>query len=163
LPTNLQSFRGQAAWTAKRLYQEFRSRDEVSPLVMEGLILEILGEICRSQSRAGSSRPSRKVNQAREFLDAAFAESLSLADIARAVELHPVYLARIFRRTYGCSVGEYLRRRRVRYVCSQLAASDKILSEIATEAGFCDQAHFTRTFHRATGLTPGQYRTARRG
>jgi AraC family transcriptional regulator len=35
---------------------------------------------------------------------------------------------------------------------------DKPLAEIASEAGFCDQAHFTRTFHKLTGLTPGQYR-----
>lgn len=162
LPTSLKSFRGQPAWLAKRLYNEFHSGD-VSPLVVEGLVLEIAGEICRQRPRPGSFGPRREVNRARELLDAVFSQPVSLGDIAQAVNLHPVYLARIFRQTYRCSVGEYLRRRRVDFVCSQLSASDKPLAEIASEAGFCDQAHFTRTFHRLTGLTPGQYRTTRHG
>ncbi len=158
LPATLKSFRGRPAWLAWRLYREFRFGDAVSPLVAEGLALEILGEICRYRP-APHSWPLPKINQARELLDAVFSQSVSLSDVARAVDLHPVYLARMFRQTYHCSVGEYLRRRRVDFVCSQLSSLDKPLAEIASEAGFCDQAHFTRTFRRLTGLTPGRYRT----
>jgi len=32
------------------------------------------------------------------------------------------------------------------------------LATIALEAGFADQSHFTRTFRRATGFTPREYR-----
>jgi len=162
LPASLQSFRGQPAWLAKRMYDEFRSADAISPLVVEGLALEIVGEICRQRTTARSVGPQRKVSAAREFLEATFSQSVSLDDIAKAVELHPVYLARKFRQTYRCSVGEYLRRRRVDFVCSQLSASDKPLAEISLESGFCDQAHLTRTFVKLTGLTPGQYRAGRR-
>jgi AraC family transcriptional regulator len=162
LPSSLKSFRGQPAWLAKRLYNEFRSGDAVSPLVIEGLVLEMVGEICRRRPEPRSFGPQRKVSQAREFLDAAFARSVSLGDVAEAVNLHPVYLARMFRQTYRCSVGEYVRRRRVDSVCSQLSASDKPLAEIASEAGFCDQAHLTRTFSKQSGLTPSQYRRTRR-
>jgi AraC family transcriptional regulator len=162
LPSSLTSFRGQPAWLAKRLYKEFCCSDAFSPLVVEGLVLEIVGAMCRQTPRRGSMGPQRKISQARERLDASFSESISLCDIARAVDIHPVYLARMFRQTYQCSVGEYLRLRRVGFACCQLSASDRPLSEIASEAGFCDQAHFTRTFHRLTGLTPGQYRAARR-
>lgn len=163
LPRTLKSFRGRPAWLARRLYREFRLRDAVSPLVVEGLIFEIAGEICRQSSEPRSLGPPRKVNQARELLDAAFSQSISLGGLAQAVNLHPVYLARMFRQNYRCSVGEYLRRRRVAFVCSQLLSSDKPLAQIAAEAGFCDQAHFTRTFHRLTGLAPGQYRTTHQG
>jgi AraC family transcriptional regulator len=160
LPKTLRSFRGHPAWLARRLYNEFRF-DDGQPLVAEGLILEILGEICRQNVRPSISVSQRKISQAREFLDSAFSQPISLNDIARAVNLHPVYLARMFRQTHRCSVGEYLRRRRVDYACSQLSASDKPLAEIASEAGFFDQAHFTRTFQKLTGLTPGQYRAER--
>jgi AraC family transcriptional regulator len=161
LPQTLKSFRGHTAWLTRRLYTEFRFGDAM-PLVVEGLILEILGEICRQRPGKFSPRSQRKVSRAREFVDAAFSQPISLDDIARAVDLHPVYVARRFRQAYRCSVGEYLRRRRVDYACSQLAAPDKPLAEIAAEAGFFDQAHFTRTFHKLTGLTPGQYRGAHR-
>lgn len=162
LPKTLKSFRGHPAWLARRLYDEFRFGDGM-PLVAEGLILEILGEICRQKTRPSTSRSQRKISQAREFLDARFAQPISLEDIALVVNLHPVYVARLFRQTYRSSVGEYLRRCRVDYACSQLAASDKPLAEIASEAGFFDQAHFTRTFHKLTGLTPSQYRVTRHG
>ena len=158
LPTSLKSYRGQAAGLATRLYNEFRSGDALSPLVIEGLALEIIGEICRQRSRRHGFGPKGKMQQAQEYLDAAFSQSVSLDDVARAVNLHPVYLGRIFRQTYRCSVGEYVRRRRVDFVCAQLSASDKPLAEIASEAGFCDQAHLTRTFRKLTGTTPGQYR-----
>jgi len=161
LPTELKSFRGQPAWLANRLHNEFCSSDLISPLVIEGLVLEIIGEICRQSSQRRGFAAVRKVIEAREFLDAAFSQSISLDDVAGAVELHPVYLARAFRRTYRCSVGEYLRRRRVEMVCAQLLASDKPLAEIASEAGFCDQAHLTRIFHKLIGTTPGQYRAVR--
>lgn len=160
LPGSLKAFRGQPAWLAKRLYNEFRSGDGVSPLVVEGLMLEIVGEICRQRPAWRSSGPQRKISQAREFLDAAFSQTVSLSDVAQAVGLHPVYLARMFRQTYRCSIGEYVRRRRVDFVCSQLIASNKPLAEIASEAGFCDQAHLTRTFRKLCGLTPSRYRTA---
>jgi len=158
LPTTLRSFRGQPAWLARRLYDEFCSGDEISPLVVEGLVLEIIGEICRQRPHCFRDR---KLSQVREFLDSSFASSVSLGEISRLVHLHPVYLTRVFRQTYGCSVGEYVRRRRVDFACRQLRFSDKPLAEIASEAGFCDQAHFTRTFHQIVGVTPGQYRMAR--
>jgi len=161
LPANLESFRGQPAWLSKRLYREFRCGDAASPLVVEGLVLEILGEICRRSVRPLGLAAQRKVSQAREFLEAEFSQPISLKDVAQAIELHPVYLARMFRQTYRCSVGEYVRRRRIEFVCCRLSGSDLTLAEIASEAGFCDQPHLTRVFHRLTGLTPGQYRAGR--
>jgi AraC family transcriptional regulator len=161
LPTTMRSFRGQAAWLSRRLSDEFCFSDG-SPLVAEGLLLEILGEICREGARLPSSQSQTKINQAREFIEGAFSQPISLNDVARVVGLHPVHVARMFRQTHRCSVGEYLRRRRVDYARSQLSELDKPLSEIASEAGFCDQAHFTRTFHKLTGLSPSQYRARHR-
>jgi AraC family transcriptional regulator len=161
LPTTMRSFRGKPAWLARRLADEFCFSDG-SSLVAEGLVLEILGEICRERARAINSQSQEKMSQAREYLETAFSQPISLDDVAGAVGLHPVHVARMFRRTYRCSVGEYLRRRRVDYASFQLSELDKSLAEIAAEAGFCDQAHFTRTFHKLSGLTPSQYRATHR-
>ncbi len=158
LPTGPLSFRGRAAHLANRLYAEFRFSDSLSSLILEGLVLEILGEICRAVPRRRDSCPNLRIERAREFLDTHYAEPVSLSRIANAVDLHPVYLARIFRQRHECSVGEYLRQRRIQSACTQLSAGKKSLAQIASECGFCDQAHFTRTFHRLTGLTPAVYR-----
>jgi AraC family transcriptional regulator len=57
------------------------------------------------------------------------------------------------------SVGEYLRRLRLDWAASQLAATETPLALLAAEAGFADQSHFTRAFKRHAGLTPARYRS----
>ncbi len=52
---------------------------------------------------------------------------------------------------------QYLRRLRVRLACRALVSTHHALAEIALNHGFCDQSHFTREFHRETGLTPREY------
>jgi AraC family transcriptional regulator len=71
--------------------------------------------------------------------------------------VHSVHLARQFKRTFGWTVGDYVRRLRVEFVCQQLETG-KPLAELALRAGFSDQSHLTRIFKRFTGQTPGEYR-----
>jgi AraC family transcriptional regulator len=74
------------------------------------------------------------------------------------VGVHPVTLARGFRRAYGCTLGEYVRRQRIENACRQLLDSAASLAEIALANGFADQSHFSNTFHRYTVMTPARYR-----
>jgi AraC family transcriptional regulator len=149
-------------WLLTRLYREFRRTDGASPLAIEGLSLELLAEAARDPVTAAERRPPRWLAQARELLHARFDENLTLAEIAEAVCVHPVYLARVFREHYGCTLGEYTRQLRIELACRQLATSDTPLVAIALTAGFADQSHFTKTFKRLVGLTPGQFRAASR-
>jgi AraC family transcriptional regulator len=144
-------------WLATRIYQEFVRMDPVSPLAIEGLALELLAELGRHSSLTQTSIPPRWLLQARDLLHARFTESLSLDEIARAVGVHPDHLVHTFRRQYHCSVGDYVRQLRVDFACRCMASSDAPLAEIALEAGFTDQSHFTRTFRRHMGITPAQF------
>ncbi|HEU4885944.1 MAG TPA: AraC family transcriptional regulator [Longimicrobium sp.] len=81
-------------------------------------------------------------------------------DLAGAAGVHPVYLARAFRRAYGVPVTEYARRLRLRAAADRIASTALPLARIACEAGFADQAHLTRELRRETGLTPGALRRA---
>src|SRR5271168_418411 len=120
----------------------------------------MLAEVCRADTCSRRPNYPKKVEQVRDFLHTSFAKPVSLHETAKAVGLHPVYLARMFRQHYGCSVGEYLRRHRVEIACCQIATTHKPLAEIAFECGFADQAHFTRTFRYLMGLTPSSYRAS---
>jgi AraC family transcriptional regulator len=73
-----------------------------------------------------------------------------------------VHLAREFRRAFGASVGEYVRRLRIDYACRELAATGRSVTEIAFDAGFSSHSHFTAAFRRVTGTTPTRYRFDRR-
>jgi AraC family transcriptional regulator len=78
-------------------------------------------------------------------------------DIAARAGVHPVYLARQFRRFFGSSVVAYLQRRRVTRAADLIASSSLPLSSVAFESGFADQSHLSRSFRSGTGFTPGAY------
>ena len=81
----------------------------------------------------------------------------SMHELARIAGVHPVHLARTFRRVYGCTIGEYVRDLRVECAMKLLRGAQP-LDEIALAAGFADQSHFCRELKRAVGLTPRQFR-----
>jgi AraC family transcriptional regulator len=153
---------GRFSFLATRLYREFLGADQFSSLVIEGLMLEMMGEASRrSVSNSKQSAPLW-LRQAREILDERFAESLTLVALSERVGVHPVHLAREFRKFFHCTVGEYVRARRIEFACRQIANTKLPFSEIAHGAGFFDQSHFSRTLKRVVGLTPSEYRAGRR-
>lgn len=155
------SFRsGLVVHLARRLYGEFRLRDEVSRLAIESLALGVLAEASRRTARADRDTAPAWLLRARRFVEAHFADRVLLATVAALVGVHPVHLARTFRRTYDTTFAGYLRELRVEYARDQLISSGASLSDIAAAAGFCDQSHFCRLFKRATGLSPAEYRVA---
>lgn len=141
-----------------RIYREFRSENTVSTLAIEGLIYEILAEASRSDAATSERKSPFWLKQAIDFLHDNFSESLVFEDVARAVGIHPVHLARVFREKNGCTMGEYVRRLRVEFACRQISTTKLPLCEIALAAGFSDQSHLNKTFKTLFNLTPSEYR-----
>ena len=83
---------------------------------------------------------------------------VSVSALAREAGVHPVYLARRFRRAFGCSVIAFSQSERVHAAAAALADGRDSLSDVACRTGFADQSHLTRIFRRLTGVTPGGYR-----
>lgn len=97
------------------------------------------------------------VKMAREFLDAHYAENISLDQLAALVNLSPFHLLRLFRHSVGLPPHAYhiqARLTRARH----LLLTDTPIVDIALQTGFVDQAHLNRHFKRALGVSPGQYR-----
>jgi AraC family transcriptional regulator len=154
---------GLLAGLMMKLYREFRQADDASRLAIEGLALEMLAAASRNQTRFSDKQAPRWLERAVELLRERFPERLTMTDIATTVGVHPVHLAREFRRFRQCTVGEYLRELRIERACRQLQDSEESLADIATGAGFADQSHFCRTFKRVLGMTPAEYRAALAG
>src|SRR5207302_385476 len=83
-----------------------------------------------------------------EFLREQFRDPVGLRDAAREAGVHPVYLARVFRRHHGCPVSEYLRALRL-VEAGRLVLEGASLAHAAHAAGFADQAHVSRRFSAA--------------
>jgi AraC family transcriptional regulator len=112
------------------------------------------------EGRLGHEPPVR-LRRIRDQLHALGPERPSVALLARALGLHPGYLTRTFRRHYGCSISDYVRRIRVRRAASILiGAAPPPIAGLAQELGFADQSHFCRTFRNELGVTPTDYRRA---
>ncbi|HEY8503882.1 MAG TPA: AraC family transcriptional regulator, partial [Gemmataceae bacterium] len=147
---------GLVAALALRLYREFRLADAHSGLAVEGLALELAAELGRLA--APSPRVPPWLARVRDLLHDRFAENLRLAELAAEAGVHPVHLAGTFRRHFGCSVGEFVRRVRVEQAARLLAGGDTPVAEVALAAGFADQSHLCRVFKRHTGFSPAAYR-----
>jgi AraC family transcriptional regulator len=100
------------------------------------------------------------LDKVKEIIHSQYAEPLRLSQIAKAVNVHPVHLARTFRNHHNCTIGEYVRQLRIEFACRQLSTSETSLAEIALQAGFASQSHFSTAFKLHTGMTPVRYRSS---
>jgi AraC-like DNA-binding protein len=131
-----------------------------SALERESLLLESLALLLRRyahvRTESNPVRDMRRIQCAKEFMDAHLSENLSLEHIAAAVNLSPYYFARTFQQVAGLSPHSYLVQRRI--ACAKRLIRKKVsLAQVALESGFCDQGHLNRLFKRYLGITPTQY------
>jgi AraC family transcriptional regulator len=151
-------YRGIPPLLAAKLYREFHRPDAASALAIEGLALELVAEACRHSAALPNGKAARWLQQARDLLHDRFAEPLTLNEIARTVGVHPIHLARSFRKRFGNTIGEYVRQLRLEWASQKLAETQVPLVEIALQAGFSSQSHFATAFKRHMSMTPAEYR-----
>ncbi|MFT5154271.1 MAG: AraC family transcriptional regulator [Planctomycetota bacterium] len=159
-----------AAWSSAgpacavliELFRELQSESSnIEGTVLTGLT-EVVERVLHStkQQREQKLGPTakRRLNQAVRILHESHTPMSSSKDLARRVGLHPVYLARLFRRGLGQGISEYGRRLAVRRAASQLTDAVSSQADIAAEVGFADQSHMSRAFRRELGLPPGAFK-----
>ncbi|HUG64663.1 MAG TPA: helix-turn-helix domain-containing protein [Gaiellaceae bacterium] len=140
-----------------RISKELECSDACARLALEGLALELLA----CAGRAGAETVHRDAGwlpTVRDIVDESTPRVVSLHELGEIVERHPAHVARAFRDAYGVSVTTYARARRLEWATVAVASTDDPLARIALDAGFADQSHFTRSFRRHHGVTPGRYR-----
>jgi AraC family transcriptional regulator len=145
---------------AIRVYREFRQPDRATPVIVEGLVLEIIGagERRRSRDEPGKTRVPLWAVRARDLIHDRFRTDVPISAIAAEVGVHPAHLARTFKRCFGSSIGAHVRELRIEYAKQLLRDSSLPLADVSSEAGFYDQSHLTNALRRASHLTPRQYR-----
>ena len=117
-------------------------------------------------TRAVSAERGRKgrIHMARmkEFLSTRFASRVTAREVAAAAGLSVSRALHLFRRECGASLSAYITRQRIDYARYLLENTDRSMAEIASECGFYDQSHFTRTFRMLERMPPLRYRMKRR-
>jgi len=142
----------------RRIGQELRLRQPGTPLVVEGLLFELLGLLVRKRDLQQTHNGDARLRRALDYLEANYRRRLSVAEVAAQAGIHPSYLAELFRARHATSVGEWVRNRRLEFARDALRNPAMPISCIAAKAGFADQSHLTRLFRVRFGLTPAEYR-----
>ena len=135
------------------------------PLALESLMVQLAeglleADPCGKHVARPRHLDSVALERARQLLDAEKTRVVRSSELEAVTGLTRYELARQFRVKYGTSPYHYLLMRRLDCARVQLARSRPLVN-VALEAGFADQAHFTRMFKAAFGLTPARYSALR--
>jgi len=121
------------------------------------------GEDPGTTARAGDPGEAR-LQEITAFLAAHYTESLQVEDIAKAVDLNPRYMMRLFKNSTGLTIWEYLLRLRIAHAQQQLISTESKMIDVAMDCGFDSLSSFYRAFHEYSGKSsPGLFRQQHRG
>ncbi len=137
----------------------------LQPLRSEVLLWEILWRLAGQDSRQVKSNDGDRlppaVQIATSLIENALGEQLLVHALAHRVGVSHNHLTNLFRRSYGTTVVEYIRRRRCRRALHLLTNTSLSLTSIAREVGVPDLQHFNKMIRRELGCAPSRLRATR--
>jgi AraC family transcriptional regulator len=163
-------FFDQAIWdTALKLKAEIGNSDPRSRQYAEALSLVLMHELIRlERATSGTVRPlsgglpAWQRKRVAEFIEDHLSEKISLATLAKLVNLSLFHFARAFKRSFGVPPHHYHSARRIDRARSLLQTPALSVTQIGVQTGFRETSSFTRAFRRFMGVTPTEYRRQRK-
>ncbi|KJC56799.1 hypothetical protein UP10_32460 [Bradyrhizobium sp. LTSPM299] len=162
-------FFDQAVWnTAVKLKAEVGNFGPISREYAEALSLVLMHELFRLERNVRSTAcpvrgglPAWQQKRVVEFIEEHLAEDISLAALARLVDLSLYHFARAFTQSFGAPPHRYHMARRMDLAKSLLQRPALSVTQIGARIGFRESSSFTRAFRKFSGLTPTEYRRHR--
>ena len=151
-------FIGKTRFTRYDLMERFEDAPCLSEL-RKGVLEALTYLLERFRSRCESNADTLFA-AAKSYIQAHYADSLQLGDVAEVVHLHPNYFSTLFRQKLGLTFREYLRRVRIEAAIGLIQKDGLLVDDIAAKVGYSDTAHFLRAFKCVTGTTPKTYKGA---
>lgn len=134
-------------------------------LMLNGLVYQFLSIITKevvplSNTKIQVMHP--RVPEVLTFLSKNFKDPISIQDVSDALSIERSYLSRIFKKSMGISIKEFLNRLRISYAGDLINTSDKSIEEICYECGFNNHDVFIRSFKKIHKITPTVFRQINR-
>ena len=111
-----------------------------------------------SQKRESTGIPPRLLRRIKESIDEGLESGVDIGYLAQSIGYSLSHFFRLFRKSFGMPPHRYLMHRRISLAQELLTQTDLDLACVALKAGFADQSHLCRNFHRFIGLPPGAFR-----
>lgn len=122
----------------------------------------ILHRLLANYYRRSASIIDPRIKKVMTYVSDHYSENISINDLAQMVDLHPVYLGKLFKQNTGYSFKEYVNRIRINNAEMMLSAGDFTVTETAERCGFNDISYFSNLFKSLKGYPPSAVRSARR-
>lgn len=114
-----------------------------------------------SRCIAQANNISDTINIALKYIDDNISGELSRESISKLLYLNPDYFSRLFKKRMGCSVGTYIRNRKLELAKEYLLYSNKSVGMIAFDVGYESMSYFSQIFKKYVGVTPKEFRMHR--
>ena len=145
----------------RRIMEERQSNavlgDEMHNLLLQQLLIQIHRQLPQPMPEV-NEESFTVVHQIQKRFEHSFAQTITLAQLARDYGLSASYLSHMFKKITGHSVMGYLQSCRLAAAKKYLAGTSKSISEIVEDCGFSDSSNFSRTFKEQMGCTPSEFR-----
>ncbi len=135
-------------------------KDILSVLLLAELLL-ILKRYAEEQKNSDYQSPrlsNKTIDRITKYISEHYASALNLQSIAAQFFISPFYLSRLFKKTMGISIVEYINSVRIRMAMHFLEITNLSVTGVSERVGFQTYSHFNRVFKQSTGLSPSQYR-----
>jgi AraC-like DNA-binding protein len=148
----------------RRLLEAARSGRPADQLEGTGILLQLVAPFFRQPAETPAPRQQdiRRFLPVLKHIDENLGRAVSVAQLARVANYETSHFSTRFARTFGVSPWRYVMRKRIERVQLALQRSDAKLDRLAEEFGFQDAFHLSKAFKRATGLSPRDFRKAKR-
>jgi len=120
------------------------------------LLEQLINEYTQQADSTAEPKQSIEASVICEFLEEHYAENITLTDLCKLTGLSKYYLIRSFTKQRGITPYSYLETIRIDKA-KKMLEQGVLPIDVALQAGFTDQSHFTNFFKKFIGLTPKQY------
>ena len=131
-------------------------------ILVRQILLGLRSIYARPAAAATTLRISPKLLSAQEYINANYTQPLTVEEVARVCGMYPTYFRHVFKETFQVSFKEYVTQMRVAQAKLALSGGDSSISRIIEETGYTNATQFYHIFRRYTGMTPAEYREARK-
>lgn len=114
-----------------------------------------------TEYRNFTEQPNSVVEEIKNHIRTHSGDELSRTSLAEIVYLNPDYLARLFKKETGISLGNYIIQARIKVAKHLLESTNLSVNTIASKAGYTNYSYFTKLFKQEVGCTPNDFRKNR--
>lgn len=145
------------------LFNRTFSENEYPELIQYSLATDIIRVLVSECVSAPESAPltsskvsTRNIKAAMEYIENHYNEEITQTEVARLLNLHPVYLSVRFKKVTGIEFKEYINQVRMKHALEALLVQDMTVDKAAAAGGFPSKRNFITKCKRAYNLTPLQ-------